>query len=88
MLRTANRLVVLEPKTILVFQVRGAERGDIKLSLRYYEGNSQLIVKVLECKGLKPFPRRVSCSKYLLQSTVFDFSSLPPPPPKKQFWEG
>ena len=45
-------------------QVRGAERGDIKISMQYYEGESQLIVKVLECKSLKPFPGRVSCSKY------------------------
>ena len=61
-----TRLVDLQPYSVLIIQVRGAERGDIRISMRYYEGDSQLIVKVLECKGLKPFPGRVSCSKYYL----------------------
>jgi len=50
--------------------VRGAERGDIRISMRYYEGDSQLIVKVLECKGLKPFPGRVSCNSYVKLNLV------------------
>ncbi|KAL9966071.1 hypothetical protein ACROYT_G024084 [Oculina patagonica] len=45
--------------------VRGAERGDILISMRYYSGNSQLIVKVKECKGLQPFPGKVSCNSYV-----------------------
>ena len=51
-------------KIVITSQVRGAERGDILIAMRYFEGNSQLIVKVKECKGLQPSPGKVSCSKY------------------------
>ena len=53
-------------KIVITSQVRGAERGDILISMRYFEGNSQLIVKVKECKGLQPSPGKVSCSKYIV----------------------
>ena len=49
-----------------LFQVRGAERGDILISMRYYGGNSELTVKIKECKGLRPSPGKVSCSKYFI----------------------
>ena len=51
-------------KMFITWQVRGAERGDILISMRYFGGNSQLIVKVKECKGLQPSTGKVSCSKY------------------------
>lgn len=45
--------------------VRGAERGDILISMRYYGGNSELTVKIKECKGLRPSPGKVSCNSYV-----------------------
>ena len=56
---------VLVWKIVITSQVRGAERGDILIAMRYFEGNSQLIVKVKECKGLQPSAGKVSCSKYI-----------------------
>jgi len=57
---------VTAQKIVFASQVRGAERGDILISMRYFEGNSQLFVKVKECKGLQPSPGKVSCSKYIV----------------------
>lgn len=89
-------LVHLELKIILAFQVRGAERGDIKLSFRYYEGESQLIVKVIECKGLRPFPGRVSCSEFSFINQALcevphlldDRISIPTPVAETKFGNG
>lgn len=63
--KAKGKETVYEGSLRWIDSVRGAERGDIKLSFRYYEGESQLIVKVIECKGLRPFPGRVSCNSYV-----------------------
>lgn len=68
--KAKGKPTVYERNLQWIDSVRGAERGDIKLSMRYYAGNSQLIVKVLECKGLKPFAGRVSCNSYVKLNLV------------------
>lgn len=68
--KAKGKPTVYEKNLQWIDSVRGAERGDIKLSMRYYEGDSQLIVKVLECKALKPFSGRVSCNSYVKLNLV------------------
>lgn len=68
--KAKGKETVYEETLRWIDSVRGAERGDIKISMQYYEGERQLIVKVLECKSLKPFPGRVSCNSYVTLNLV------------------
>ncbi|KAK3753293.1 hypothetical protein QZH41_015233, partial [Actinostola sp. cb2023] len=45
--------------------IRGAERGDINVILRYFRGEGQLLVKIKELKGLKPALGRRFTSAYV-----------------------
>lgn len=63
--KSKGKETVYEGNLRWIDSVRGAERGDILISMRYFEGNSQLFVKVKECKGLQPSPGKVSCNSYV-----------------------
>lgn len=57
--------IIYEGDLRWIDSVRGAERGDILISMRYFGRDSEVTVKIKECKGLRPFPGKVSCNSYV-----------------------
>ena len=49
-----------------IIQIRGAELGDVLLSLRYSAGDERLEVTVKELKGIRPLPGKTTASKNYL----------------------